>query len=93
MKMIIPLNDLYCGAREIVITDERAESSYGQPVAVICGGRLSGNAYGPGDAIPFAPPSDPLEFLNEFEPARVTVLCAAREAGIPITGLLATFVG
>ena len=64
----------FCGATSITLTNERAESSYGQPVAVLSGGPLDGTAYGPADVIPSAIENDPLEWLTE--PSSRTVAAA-----------------
>lgn len=79
----------FSGATAIQLTDERAESSYGQPVAILIGGPNNGTAYGPEDIIPSGIPDDPLEWLTE--PARTTVavadLAARRAAGCgPVWG-------
>lgn len=66
--MEVILNTAMVG--KITITNERAESSYGIPVAV-----FNGVAYGPNDNIVF-PPSE-LDWLKE--PARTTVAGACIE--------------
>lgn len=68
----------FSGASEIMLTTERAESSYGQPVAVLVGGPNSGIAYGPGDAIPSGIENDQLSWLTE--PAARTIAAANRAA-------------
>lgn len=71
----------FSGAREIVLTTERAESSYGQPVAVLVGGPNDGRAYGPGDCIPCADENDPLAWLTEMAAHTVAAADAvARES-------------
>jgi hypothetical protein len=76
--MKINLKNHYTGADAIEITTERAESSYGQPVAVLIGGPFSGSAYGPADVVPSA--DDALPWLSE--PARIMVAAAAAKAGM-----------
>lgn len=64
----------FSGASAIRITTNRAESSYGVPVAVLIGGPNDGTAYGPGDKIPCADPCDALAWLTEM--AATTVAAA-----------------
>lgn len=64
----------FSGATSITLTTERAESSYGQPVAVLVGGPNDGTAYGPADVFPSAIENDPLDWLTE--PASRTVAAA-----------------
>lgn len=68
----------FSGADSILLSVERAESSYGIPVAVLVGGPHSGQAFGPADVIP-AVAGHPLGWLEE--PARTTVAAARRAAG------------
>lgn len=84
----------FSGANEIMLTTERAESSYGQPVAVLVGGPNSGSAYGPSDVIPSAIENDPLPWLTE--PAIRTVAAAdisARAGGDTIDPAVIAFCG
>lgn len=53
----------YSGAREIMLTCTHASCSYGQPVAVLVGGRNDGTAYGHDDVIKFENEYDPLAWL------------------------------
>lgn len=55
---------------QITLTNERAESSYGIPVAV-----FNGAAYGPADSIPFGP----AEMAWLEEPASTTVAAACKD--------------
>lgn len=71
-------NGHFSGATEILITTERAESSYGVPVAVLVGGPNDGMAFGPGDVIPAADPNDELAWLEE--PAATTIAAAESAA-------------
>ena len=92
----IPLNQHASGeATAFVLTTDRLYSPFGRPVCLVEGGHLDGNAYGPEDFMPLIPAGDVLEFLNEMQVARVSVLCAAREAQItkPWPKLLTDFVG
>ena len=68
----------FSGASEIILTTDRAESSYGIPVAVLVGGPNSGMAFGPADSIPHADMSDPLSWLSET--AALTVAAAEAAA-------------
>lgn len=78
MKEAIKLPaDHFSGAKEILLTTERAESSYGIPVAVLVGGKNSGMVFGRDDFIPCENENDPLVWL--VESAGTTVLCAYRE--------------
>ena len=80
------------GADEILLTTERAESSYGQPVAVLVGGPNSGNVYSPGDFIPFANPNSPFAMLDGMDRARNTVAAAAINANVRGNALVAKFI-
>lgn len=54
---------------EILLTDERAESSYGIPVAI-----FNGVAYGKSDVIPLPSPPE-LEWLQESAAVTVAAAC------------------
>jgi hypothetical protein len=84
--------DNFLGADEIMLTTERAESSKGQPVAVLVGGPNSGAAYGPSDCIPFADPNGPFAILGKLALARNTVAAAAMAADLRDDALVAKFI-
>lgn len=83
----------FSGARAIVLTTERAESSYGQPVAVLIGGPNDGRAYGPWDCIPSAEENDPLAWLTETAAQTVAAadIAARRADGAPVDPLVLAF--
>ena len=57
--------DHYTGAGHILITTDRAESSYGVPVAVLVGGPNDGVALGADDLVPHGIDDDRLPWLDE----------------------------
>lgn len=69
MKVLLKVRG---GGKDILITDERSECSYGIPVAVV-----EGKAYGKNEALPIYGADDALNFL--FEAAATTVAVAARQ--------------
>ena len=92
MKETIKLPaDHFSGAKEILLTTERAESSYGIPVAVLVGGKNSGMVFGRDDFIPCENENDSLVWL--VESAGTTVLCAHREFtnNAPASELISSF--
>jgi hypothetical protein len=67
-------NGHWTGAEKIILTTHRAESSYGQPVAVLVGGRCNEMAFGAHDIIPAG---DELPWIAES--AATTVAAADME--------------
>jgi hypothetical protein len=66
----------------LLLTTQRAESSYGIPVLVV-----AGQAYGPSDTVPA---DEPLDYF--VQPANQAVLCAAHRLGMREHPLVEAFV-
>lgn len=75
------------GEHELMLTDESSASSYGMPVALVCG-----NPYGPSDILPLSLEGDPLGFLDQMQTARTTVLCRAHKLGLDDNPMVRRFV-